>query len=50
MPVILNSLVPQDEQVPVRALRPFLKVTVWGEDISLFFFSFTQYALVIAVS
>jgi len=29
------------------AWRPFLKVTVFGEAISLVFFSFTQKALVI---
>jgi len=30
------------------AWRPFLKVTVFGEAISLVFFSFTQKALVIS--
>lgn len=50
LPVIRNSFVPQDEQVPVSALRPFLRVTVRGKLISLFFFSFTQNAVVIAIS
>jgi hypothetical protein len=45
-----NSLVPQDEQVPVSALRPFFKTTVRGELISLLLFSFTQNASVIAKS
>jgi len=50
LPVIRNNLVPQDEQVPASAFRPFFKVTMRGESISLFFFSFTQNALVIATS
>lgn len=45
-----NSVVPQEEHFPWIALRPFLKVTVLGEVSSLFFFSFTQKAVVIAVS
>jgi hypothetical protein len=45
-PVIRNSVVPQEEHFPWMALRPFLKVTVLVEVISLFFFSFTQKACV----
>ena len=45
-PVILNRVVPHDAHVPLMAWRPFLKVTVFGEAISLVFFSFTQKALV----
>jgi hypothetical protein len=44
--VILNKVVPQWEHLPWMALRPFLKVTILVEVISLFFFSFTQKALV----
>jgi hypothetical protein len=50
LPVIRNSFVPQDEQVPVSALRPFFRVTIRGELISLLFFSFTQNAVVITIS
>ena len=46
LPSILKSLVPQDEQVPCNALRPFLRRTSWGADISLFVFSLRQYASV----
>ena len=49
-PSILKSLVPHDPQVPRNALRPFLSVTSWGELISLFAFSFMQYASVMGVS
>jgi hypothetical protein len=45
-PVILNRVVPHEAHLPLRAWRPFLKVTVFGEAISLVFFSFTQKALV----
>ncbi len=41
-PVIRNRVVPQDEHLPLMAWRPFLKVTSFGESISLFFFSLTQ--------
>jgi len=47
--VILNKVVPQLEHLPWRALRPFLKVTDLVLVISLFFFSFTQKARVIAL-
>ena len=46
MPSILKSFVPQDEHVPVSALRPFFSRTSFGDDISLFAFSLTQYASV----
>ena len=46
LPVILNTVVPQDAHLPLMAWRPFLKVTVFGEAISLVFFSFTQKARV----
>jgi len=45
-PVILNRVVPHEAHLPLMAWRPFLKVTVFGEAISLVFFSFTQKALV----
>ncbi|GEM_PF-4581799 len=45
-PVILNRVVPHVAHLPLMAWRPFLKVTVFGEAISLVFFSFTQKALV----
>ena len=48
LPVILNRVVPQEEHLPLMAWRPFLKVTVFGETISLFLFSFTQKAVVMA--
>ena len=48
LPVILNRVVPQWEHLPRMALRPFLKVTILVDVISLFFFSFTQKALVMA--
>ena len=41
-PVIRNRVVPQDEHLPLMAWRPFLKVTSFGEAISLLFFSLTQ--------
>lgn len=41
-PVILNRVVPQEAHLPFMACRPFLKVTVFGEAISLLFFSLTQ--------
>jgi len=44
--VIRNSVVPQEAHLPLMAWRPFLKVTVFGEAISLVFLSFTQNALV----
>ena len=44
LPVILNKVVPQEEHLPRTALRPFLKVTVLAEVISLLFFSFMQKA------
>jgi hypothetical protein len=44
--VILNKVVPQEGHLPWIALRPFLKVTVLVEVISLFFLSFTQKARV----
>ena len=47
-PVILNRVVPQDAHFPLKAWRPFLKVTNFAAVISLFFFSFTQKARVIA--
>ena len=46
LPVILNRVVPQEAHLPLMAWRPFLKVTVFGEVISLDFFSFTQKARV----
>ncbi|MDG7015898.1 MAG: hypothetical protein JRM82_00815, partial [Nitrososphaerota archaeon] len=45
-PVILNRVVPHEAHLPLRAWRPFLKVTVLAATISLDFFSFTQKALV----
>ena len=45
-PVILNRVVPHEAHLPLMAWRPFLKVTVFGEAISLVIFSFTQKALV----
>jgi hypothetical protein len=39
-------VVPQEGHLPWIALRPFLKVTVLVEVISLFFLSFTQKARV----
>ena len=41
-PVIRNRVVPQDGHLPLMACRPFLKVTSFGEAISLLFFSLTQ--------
>ena len=49
-PVILNRVVPQEAHLPLMAWRPFLKVTVFGEAISLVFFSFTQKALVMTMA
>jgi len=43
-PVILNRVVPHEAHLPLMAWRPFLKATVFGEAISLIFFSFTQKA------
>ena len=50
LPVIRKSFVPQDEQVPVSAFRPFFMMTSRGEVISLLFFSFTQKAFVMPIS
>ena len=47
-PVILNRVVPHEAHLPLMAWRPFLKATVFGEAISLIFFSFTQKARVMA--
>ena len=44
LPVILNRVVPQEEHLPWIALRPFLKVTVLAEVISLLFLSLMQKA------
>ncbi len=45
-PVILNRVVPHEAHLPFMAWRPFLKVTVFGEAISLDLLSFTQKARV----
>lgn len=48
LPVMRNSVVPQEAHFPLIAWRPFLKVTVRGLAISRLFLSFTQKARVMA--
>jgi hypothetical protein len=47
LPVILKRVVPHEAHLPLMAWRPFLRVTVLGDEIALVFLSFTQNAFVI---
>jgi hypothetical protein len=47
LPVILKRVVPHEAHLPLRAWRPFFRVTVFGDEITLVFLSLTQNAFVI---